>query len=188
MSRWITGLFYDPSEAERAVGTLRERGILAENIILEREMDPSTLDGRGPTAIPKHLQMERRLEQERRFAGRETGLIIGLAVGLIAGAIVGMMGGALEEMQKSLDDGHRAWPLLSNMLYTAPLGALLGMLTGGIIGWIIDLTLNRMGAGPAPPAQGTLVTVLADEDQMTPVCEALDNAHVHHLYAAGQSR
>jgi hypothetical protein len=44
-------------------------------------------------------------------------------------------------------------PAMMTHPWLAPVvGAVLGLLAGGLIGWIVDFTLTRMGAGPPLPA------------------------------------
>src|SRR5260370_15815812 len=84
MPRLVTGLFYNRSEAERAVDALKAQGIPAESIYLETEVMPDTAMGRKGGEVS-------RAETERRFAGMETGLIIGLIVGALAGIGTGIL-------------------------------------------------------------------------------------------------
>ena len=90
MPRLVTGLFYTRREAEDALAALRTAGVPASDLYLEQEVDPTPEVGHKGGEVT-------RLEQERRIAGMETGLIIGLAVGLIAGFGVGMLGNAVIE-------------------------------------------------------------------------------------------
>src|ERR1051325_492421 len=112
MSRLVTGLFYTRAEAERAVDELRSQGIPAESIYLEAEVEPTGEVGRKGGEVSRY-------EQERRFAGLETGLIIGFAGGLLAGMGVGMLGQGIHEMVQT-DVGSTAmlrW--LANPLLTS---------------------------------------------------------------------
>jgi hypothetical protein len=71
----VTGVFYERREAERAVEALTAQGYPVQDIYLEREVMPSADVGRKGGEVS-------RLEKERRFAGLETGLVIGITVGL----------------------------------------------------------------------------------------------------------
>jgi hypothetical protein len=177
MPRLVTGLFYERNEAERAVEALKAQGIPAENIYVEREVEPSTEMGRKGGEVTH-------LEQERRFAGLESGLIIGLAVGLLAGMSVGMVGAEMSAMMGRIEPKDGLSPMLTNVWLTSLLGALLGLITGGLIGWVVDHTLNRLGAGPPLPAQETLVTVRTDEEMLDKVYDALFNARARHLHVS----
>jgi hypothetical protein len=173
MPRLVTGLFYERNAAERAVEALRTQGIPAEDIYLETEV-PSTEAGRKGGEVG-------RLETERRFAGLETGLVIGVTVGILAGLGVGMLGGAISEMMQRVESNRSLSPILINPLLTALGGAILGLIAGGLIGWIVDYTLTRMGAGPALPGQETMVTVRSDEQNLDRVYAALFKARARHV-------
>ena len=54
----------------------------------------------------------------------------------------------------------------------------------GIIGRIIDYTLDRLGAGPARPMEETLVTVRATEESLDEVYGTLFKAHARHLHVS----
>jgi hypothetical protein len=180
MPRLVTGLFYDRSEAERAVDALRAQGIPSEDIYLEEEVTPTADIGRKGGEVSS-------LETERRFAGLETGLVIGLTVGILAGLGVGMMGTAISEMMIRVDPQSHFAPVLANPALTALGGALLGLIAGGLIGWIVDHTLTRMGAGPPLPQQETLVTVRTDEGNLDQVYAMLHRARARHLHVAERS-
>ncbi len=75
MSRLISGLFYGREEAERAVRELKAEGIAEENIVRESGVDVSSPANGIPSRPLPHLQKEQSLEKERRFAGRESGVI-----------------------------------------------------------------------------------------------------------------
>jgi len=177
MTRLVTGLFYERGEAERAVDALRTQGIPADCIYVEREVTPSADIGRKGGEVSQ-------LEQERRFAGMETGLIIGLAVGLLAGIGVGIMGTEMAEMMLRVDPSIQLSPMMTNIWMTALMGALLGLIGGGLVGWVVDQTLNRMGAGPPLPAQETLVTVQTDDATLDRAYDALFKARARHLHVS----
>src|SRR5438094_10226248 len=117
MPRLVTGLFYDRIGAENAVEALRAQGVPAEDIYLETEVTPMGEMGRKGGEVT-------RLEQERRFAGLETGLVIGLTVGILAGAGTGMLGQAIAEMTAPVTGAGRV--ALSPMLASPWWGALAG--------------------------------------------------------------
>jgi len=179
MPRLVTGLFYDRIGAENAVEALRAQGIPAEDIYLETEVAPTGEMGRkGGEVI--------RWEQERRFAGLETGLVIGLAVGILAGAGTGMLGQAMSEMMAPINGAGKVAlsPVMISPWWGALAGAILGLIAGGLIGWVVDFTLTRLGAGPPLPAQETLVTVRTDEQNLDSVYAALFGARARHLHVA----
>jgi hypothetical protein len=125
-----------------------------------------------------------RAERERRFAGLETGLVIGVTVGILAGIGMGFLGDAIAGMMRSVGPENQVSPLLTNPLLTALYGALLGLVAGGLIGWVVDYTLTQLGAGPALPAHETLVTVRSDEDKLDEVYGALIKTRARHLHLA----
>jgi hypothetical protein len=177
MPRLVTGLFYERSEAERAIEALKSQGVPPESIYLESEVPPTPDVGRKGGEVG-------RLETERRFAGLETGVIIGLTVGLLAGIGVGMLGGAISELMFRTEAKSGLSPMLANPWLTALSGALLGLIAGGLIGWIVDFTLTRLGAGPPLPKQETLVTVRTDDANLDQVCAALFRARARHMHVA----
>ena len=122
------------------------------------------------------------LEQERRFAGLESGLIIGAAVGLLAGIGFGMLSVEVIANMRRLDPTTPVPVMMAQPWMPAVVGALLGLIAGGLIGWVIDQTLNRLGAGPPLPAQETLVTVRTDDTHVDRVYDALFNARARHLH------
>jgi hypothetical protein len=179
MPRLVTGVFYGRREAERAVEALKTQGLSEADIFLEREVTPSPEAGRKGGEVS-------RLEKERRFAGLETGLVIGVTVGLLAGLGIGILGSAMAEMMHAGADVPvlRLSPWLVAPTLSALAGALIGLLAGGVIGYIIDFTLNRLGAGPPLPREETLVTVRTDEDRVDQVSALLFRARARHLHVA----
>jgi hypothetical protein len=179
MPRLVTGVFYTRSEAERALQALRSEGIPLENLYLETEIEPSSEVGRKGGEVSS-------LEEERRFAGLETGLLIGVIVGCLAGLGIGTLAGALQEMIQSVsaEPVGKLPSALVNPFLASIVGAVIGLIAGGIIGWVIDFTLSRLGAGPPLPAQETLVTVRTDESQVDNVCGALFRNRARHLHVA----
>lgn len=179
MPRLVTGLFYERPEAEQAVEALKAEGIPSESIYLEREVEPGADIGRKGGEVG-------RAEQERRIAGLETGVIIGLAVGLLAGVGIGLMGSSITEVERTTaPPGTALWsPFGTNPWISAIIGAVMGTVAGALIGWIVDYTLNRMGAGPARPMEETLVTVRTDEANLDRVYAAMFKARARHLHVA----
>jgi hypothetical protein len=178
MSRLVTGLFYERSEAERAAEALKAQGIPSEDIYLEAEVTPSPEIGRKGGEVARG-------EQERRVAGLETGIIIGLTVGLLAGLGFGFLGGAMAEWMRTIEPTSTGLaPVIGSPLWGAVAGALIGIIAGGLIGWVVDFTLNRLGAGPPLPAQETLVTVRTDEAKLDDVYAALFRSRARHLHVA----
>jgi hypothetical protein len=181
MPRLVTGLFYSRGEAESAVEALKAQGIPAENIYLETEVIHDGGIGRKGGEVS-------RVEKERRFAGLETGLIIGLTVGVLAGIGVGMLGGTMAEWMRTVHPGPVGIsPVLVSPLWAGIAGAILGLIAGGLIGWVVDYTLTRLGAGPPLPAEETLVTVRTSEEMLDPVYAALFGARARHLHVAGST-
>lgn len=178
MSRLVTGLFYERSEAERAVEALKAQGIPSESIYLEAEVSPSPEIGRKGGEISRG-------EQERRLAGLETGVIIGLTAGLLSGLGVGFLGSALSEWMHTVQPTSAALsPVLAHPLLSTVVGAIIGVIAGGLIGWTVDTTLTQLGAGPPLPAHETLVTVRTDEDKLDQVYAALFRGRARHLHVA----
>jgi hypothetical protein len=177
MSRIVTGLFYERTQADSAIALLKERGIPGENLILETEV-PSTF---------REDQKFGRLEKERRYAWLEVGLIIGLVMGLLSGWAIGILAEAMAGLMKQVDETARLSPWMTNLLLTVPLGGVIGVLVGGTIGWVVDHTLNRMGAGPPVPTHEALVTVYCDESQLSQVEETLIQAGACHLHRSEQT-
>jgi len=97
---------------------------------------------------------------------------------------MGFLGSAMGDWTYAVE-GSRAGisPLLLNPALTALCGALIGLITGALIGWVVDYTLTCMGAGPPLPAHETLVTVRANEDKLDQAYAALSRAR--HLHVAG---
>jgi hypothetical protein len=177
----VTGLFYNRSEAERAVSALKARGIPGENIYLETEVMPDAGIGRKGGEVS-------RAEKERRFAGLETGLIIGLIIGALAGIGTGMLGSTMAEAAGAAQGGPAGFPaVLQSPVLAGFAGALIGLIAGGLVGWMVDYTLTQLGAGPPQPAEETLVTVRTSEEMLDPVYAALFDARARHLHVAGST-
>jgi hypothetical protein len=178
MTRLVTGLFYERREAERAVEALKAHGIPSAEIYLETEVPPTPEIGRKGGEIA-------RSEVERRFAGLETGVVIGLTMGLLSGLGFGMLGGVMTHWMRSIEPTSTGMPfLLGSPLWAAIAGGLIGVIAGALIGWVVDYTLTRAGAGPPLPAQETLVTVRTDEGKLEEVYAALFGSRARHLHVA----
>src|SRR5205823_10262 len=138
-------------EAENAVEALQAEGIPSDSIYLETEVSPTPDIGRKGGEVS-------RMEQERRFAGLETGVIIGLTVGFLAGLGIGFLGSGMSEWMRTVQPNAAGLsPVLATPLLTAIAGAVIGVIAGALIGYVIDYTLTRLGAGPPLPAHETLV-------------------------------
>jgi NhaP-type Na+/H+ or K+/H+ antiporter len=154
------------------------QGIPADQIYLEEEVDPSLQMGRKGGEVS-------RAESERRYAGLESGLIIGLTVGVLAGLGVGMLGGAILEWMRSVQPTTpELSPILASPWLSAMMGGIIGLIAGGLIGWVVDYTLTQMGAGPPLPKQETLVTVRTTDEELDRVYAALFRARARHLHVA----
>jgi hypothetical protein len=176
MPHLVTGVFYDRSSAERAVESLKSLGIAAEDIYLETEVESAGDIGRKGGEI-------NRLETERRFAGLETGIIIGVTCGVLAGAGLGMLGEPMAAILATTSREPLPGPM-SNPLLGALTGALFGLVAGGLIGWLVDFTLNRLGAGPPAPHQETLVTARVPEGRVDEAYSTLFRSRARHLHVA----
>jgi hypothetical protein len=180
MPRLVTGVFYARNEAEQAVQQLRNKGIGSTEIYLESEIMPDGDIGRKGGQVSM-------VERERRFAGLETGILVGCTAGLLTGLGMGILGNSMDAMFRSLSGPDvRMAPILAQPILTAIAGVLLGAIAGGVIGWIVDYTLTRLGAGPPLPREETLVTVRADEARLQEVYGTLFNARARHLHVAEQ--
>jgi hypothetical protein len=182
MPRLVTGVYYEQSDAERAVAALRTQGIPAEEIYLEGEVSA------GPEAGWKGGEVSR-IEQERRVAGREAGVMMGATFGVLSGLGISFLGKALYEWTSKFPEGG---PITMPMLLASPwlaalAGALIGVVVGSLIGWVVDVTLTRLGAGPPLPAHEALVTVRTDEEHVNQVRAALFGAGARHLHVAEHS-
>jgi len=130
-----------------------------------------------------------RLERERRVAGLESGLLMGLTFGVLTGLGISALGYTLNEWMATFPEGgDLTMPaVLTNPWLGALAGALIGGIVGCIIGWVVDLTLNRMGAGPPLPAHEALVTVETDAEHVERVRAAMFGANACHLHVAERS-
>jgi F0F1-type ATP synthase membrane subunit c/vacuolar-type H+-ATPase subunit K len=179
MPRLVTGVYYEQGDAERAVAALQAQGIPPEEIYLEREVSA------GPEAGWKGGEVSR-IEQERRVAGRETGVMMGLTFGVLSGLGISVLGRALYEwISRMPEAGPMTMPmLLASPCLAALTGALIGVIVGVLIGWVVDITLTRRGAGPPLPAHEALVTVRTDEGHVSQVRAALFGTRARHLHVA----
>jgi hypothetical protein len=181
MPRMVTGVYYEQGDAERAVAALQAQGIPPEEIYLEREVSA------GPEAGWKGGEVSR-LEQERRLAGREAGVLMGLTFGVLSGLGFSFLGRVLYEWMSKIPE---AAPITMPVLLASPwlaagVFALVGVVAGVLIGWVVDFTLTRLGAGPPLPAHEALVTVRTDEAHVNQVRAALFGTHARHLHVAEQ--
>lgn len=179
--RLVTGVYYERSDAERAVSALRAKGVPADEIFLEAEVSA------GPEASWMGGEVGR-LEQERRVAGRESGVLMGLTFGTLSGLGISVLGGVLQEwMSKFPEAGAVTLPAMLAVPWMAALtGAFIGVVVGALTGWVVDLTLTRMGAGPPLPAHEALVTVRTDDAHLDQVRATLFNTRARHLHLAEQ--
>jgi hypothetical protein len=177
MRHLVTGVYYEYRDADRAVAALRAGGIPEEDIYLETEVSA------GPEAGWKGGEVGL-LEQERRFAGLETGVLIGTTFGVLSGLGISFLGSVLSEWMSQFPSwGPSGLPVfLANPGLAALAGALIGAVTGALIGWVVDFTLTRLGAGPPLPAHETLVTVRTDEERVNQVRAMLFRAGARHLH------
>jgi hypothetical protein len=177
MQHIVTGVYYERADAERAVDALRADGVPVEDIYLETEVSA------GPEAGWKGGEVGR-LEQERRFAGLETGVLMGLALGALSGLGMSLLGGAMQEWMSRTDGGaaHTLPAVLASPWPATLAGALIGAITGALIGWVVDFTLTRLGAGPPLPAHEALVTVQTDAERLNAIRATLFRAGARHLH------
>src|SRR5947207_3130697 len=91
MPRLVTAVFYDRGEAQHAMEALLAGGIRAGCIYFEEEVTPSGDAGSKGGEI-------RRSETERRFAGLQSGLMIGLILGAMGGLTVGLLGDSFKAL------------------------------------------------------------------------------------------
>jgi hypothetical protein len=180
MPRLVTGLFYERGEAAHAVSTLKSEGFPSDSIYLEAEVSPTSEIGRKGADVT-------RAEQERRFAGLETGVIVGLTVGCLAGLDFGFLGSALADWMRTVPPPSVQFALpvvLTHPFAGALAGALIGLVAGALIGRTVDFTLTCLGAGPPVPMAETLVTVQTTEDRLDQAYAALFRSHARHLHVA----
>jgi hypothetical protein len=179
MPRLVTGVYYERGEAEQAVAALREKGIPAEEIFLEAEVSA------GPEAGWMGGEMGR-LEQERRVAGRESGVLMGMTFGALSGLGISVLGGVLQEWMTRVPANEGVvLPAVLAMPWLAGLaGALIGLAVGYLVGWVVDYTLTRLGAGPPLPAHEALVTVQTDDAHLDQVRATMFRTHARHLHLA----
>jgi hypothetical protein len=181
-SRLVTGVYYERGIAEQAVAAVRSKGVSPDEIFLESEVTA------GPEAGWKGGEVTR-LEQERRLAGRETGLLMGITFGVLSGLGISVLGGVLREWMVRMPGGEPVTMpfVLASPWLAAVAGGLIGAVVGWAIGFVVDATLSRLGAGPPLPAHETLVTVHTDDEHMDQVRAALFNAGARHLHLAERS-
>jgi hypothetical protein len=175
MPRLVTGEFNDRMAAERVIENLVRAGIPREQIYIETELPPDELRGRKGGEVAA-------AEVERRIAGLETGTLIGGIMGVFGGLILAVMNYVLA---LSTSGGQSfGWPL-NSVFWSAIAGAVVGLLIGAAMGATIDLTLTRLGAGPARPREECLVTVRADNDEkLTAVRSVFFDHRARHVLGA----
>jgi hypothetical protein len=155
MPRLVTGEFNSRMAAERVIDNLVQTGIPRDQIYVETELPPDDLRGRKGGEVSA-------AEVERRIAGLETGMLIGVIMGLFGGLILAVMNHVLIISAQGVPPF--GWPL-DSMPWSGIMGAIVGLLIGAGMGATIDLTLNHLGAGPARPREEVLVTVRAENDE-----------------------
>jgi hypothetical protein len=175
----VTGVYYEREAAERAVEALRTRGIPPGEIYLEMEVSA------GPEAGWKGGEVSR-IEQERRVAGRETGVLMGLTFGVLSGLGISVLAVVLSEWMSRVPGAENtALPVVLAIPWLAAVtGGLIGVVVGALIGWVVDYTLTRLGAGPPLPAHEALVTVGTEPEQVNAVRAALFRTGARHLHIA----
>lgn len=75
----------------------------------------------------------------RRWTARlEAGMLVGMVVGLLAGVWLGMLGNAASVWLHTVQPSSLGLtPLLAEPAITGILGAMLGLVVGGLIGWTV---------------------------------------------------
>jgi hypothetical protein len=193
MSRLVTGEFSDAEQAGKAVSHLVHAGIPREEIFVETELPPApTIEGKR-NVVPI-------AEAERRIAGTETGILVGLTFGVLGGiglaiwnesmALVTREVIALAESGKTvgasgplMSYAPLLWPFTS-LFWSMVAGALFGIMAGAGLGWVVDTTLDRLGAGPAKARGECLVTVWADGPDVAKAQSVLFRRHARHVLRA----
>jgi hypothetical protein len=165
----IRGIFSEPDEAQQAANALCTEEIAPEDIYL----DPRTLSGRKGGAV--HA-----LETKRRFAGLENGLLMGVTTGFLVALGIVLLGNAVAAMIRSTDAQVTPPPLLTRPILSCIGGALIGLLTGGLAGGIMDYALGRLRAETLPP-QETPIAVRCDADHWSLVYSFLSRAGARQL-------
>jgi hypothetical protein len=175
--RLVTGVYYEREAAEQAIKALQARGVPSAEIYLETEVSA------GPEAGWKGGEVSR-IEQERRMAGRETGVLMGLTFGVLSGLGISVLAGVLSEwMSKVPGAENTVLPTVLAIPWLAAVaGGLIGVVVGALIGWVVDYTLTRLGAGPPLPAHEALVTVGTEPEQVNAVRATLFRAGARHLH------
>jgi NhaP-type Na+/H+ or K+/H+ antiporter len=127
-----------------------------------------------------------RLEQERRFAGRETGVLMGVTFGVLSGLGISLFAGVLQQWMSRVPDAELVTlPMVFASPWLAAIaGGVIGVVVGALIGAVIDFTLTRKGAGPPLPAHEALVTVQTDDEHVNEVRATLFTTGARHLHYA----
>jgi hypothetical protein len=178
MSHLVTGEFSSRVEAEDAISDLLRVGVPREEIYIEREMVPSLAEiGTGDVVA--------NAEVERRAAGLQAGALVGLVFGMMGGLALATMSEVLHllgdpQMPASI---VMSWPF-NSFLVSGLFCSTLGLLVGGALGFTIDWTLTRLGAGPAKPSEECLLTVSADDSFIEKVKTVLFRHRARHVLRA----
>jgi hypothetical protein len=174
MARLLTGEFNDRAAAESTIEDLVRAGVPREQIYIETELPPDTMRGRKGGEVEM-------AEAERRIAGTETGFLVGSVLGLLGGMLAATINEALViATQRGVAMG---WPF-SLFWASALMGLLIGALTGAALGYTVDFTLNRIGAGPARAREECLVTVRADDQSIDTVRGVFFDHRARHVLGA----
>lgn len=174
MARLLTGEFNDRAAAESTIDDLVLAGVPREQIYIETELPPDTMRGRkgGEVAMA---------EAERRIAGTETGVLVGAILGLLGGLMMAMVNEAI--VITSQQGVAMSWPFTS-FGASALMGLLIGAITGAALGYTVDFTLNRIGAGPARTREECLVTVRTDDQALEMVRGVFFDHRARHVLGA----
>jgi len=178
MARLVTGEFNTRSAAEAAIEDLVKAGIPREQIYIETEIAPPA-DSKD--RVVKEVQAA---ERERRIAGLETGTLIGAIMGVMAGLALAAFSFALHEATRGQPNpAIMSWPF-NSWLWSAVVGLIGGALIGALMGATVDVTLTKLGAGPAAPREECLVTVRVDDAQMEKASPVFFHHRARHVCAA----
>jgi hypothetical protein len=174
MARLLTGEFNDRAAAESTIEDLVRAGIPRDQIYIETELPPDPMRGRKGGEVAK-------AEAERRIAGTETGVLVGAILGLLGGLLAAMVNEAL--VLATQREVAMNWPFTS-FWASALMGLVVGALAGAALGFTVDFTLNRLGAGPARPREECLVTVRSLDGTMDTVRGIFFDHRARHILAA----
>src|SRR5436190_2250071 len=149
MSRMVTGEFSSLEAVGGVIPELVKSGIPREEIYVEREVAPGAPTRKIVAA-----------EAERRFAGLQTGAIVGVVFGAFGGLALAIMNEALVAPGPANDLGL-PWPFYA-MGWSIFFCGVVGIVIGAALGFVVDFTLTRLGAGPPQSTQECLLTVCTD--------------------------